>query len=118
MKRILKLVPCFLMSACVLVSVCACSNGNERMNRERTAPELKILHEEPLDPDFSVDPETDAADENASDEDAPENPKCPDCPEKDEDTQEPAPERKKPPHRCKHLRRRPMPFPLPPKRAN
>ena len=82
------------------------------MNRERTVPEQKILQEEPLDPDFAVDPEADA-----SDGDAPENPKCPDCPEEDEDGQKPAPERKKPPHRCKHHSRRPVPFPLPPKRA-
>ena len=107
MKKFFKLVPSLLVSACVLVSACACSNGTDANRRHKTEPEIR--HAEPLDPDFSVDPDKEP-------DEKPEDPECPDCPEKD-DADERAPKQKRH-HHCKHKKRRPVPFPRPPKKED
>ena len=108
MKKFLKFVPCLLVSASVLVSACACTGGID-VGRSRKIAEPEIQQAEPLDPNFSVDPDKEP-------DEKPENPECPDCPEKD-GKENRAPKEKRHPH-CKHKKRRPVPFPRPPKNAD
>lgn len=108
MKKFLKFVPCLLITASVLVSACACTDGiNAR--RARKIPEPEIRQAEPLDPNFSVDPDQEP-------DEKPENPKCPECPEKD------GKENRGPKHGWHHhgghTKRKPMPIHRPPKKAD
>ena len=75
MKKILKFVPCLLVSASVLISACACTGGVD-VGRSSKIAEPEIRQAEPLDPNFSVDPDKEP-------DEKPEDPECPDCPEKD-----------------------------------
>ncbi len=128
MKRILKTIPCILVTAFTLAGACACQNGvsdirsRERQLRERMREEqqqrLSEREErtlEEIDPGFTVDPDC---------PDCPECPNCPDIPEKpekgqpseegDEDPKRPAlPEHGRKPHRKGHGKLKPVPYPLP-----
>ena len=116
MKRIFKIVPCLLLSALTLVSACACTGDVSAMRRrtrrmqEQLVPQQeKILQEDPLDPDFLVETQTQ---DTEKEPETPDHDECPDCPKEDDEKEHPH-YGKRPPRKGRRKHIKPVPYPLP-----